>query len=313
MGSRDSVSVVSTLSCELTEGLGPDAEAVDFLGATYEMLRAVLPCDAVWYSRLDFSAAHAESFGDVASPECAERVASVLRTGHQVQDYFDRPPEPPGGPGGPGPDGFGAPGPVVVVPPHLLDITRWILEASATLAGLLPVGGSGAHLAVTTHDHAAHRARRGTGWALVRSDDPFSPAEIDLAVTLQPVLSLLERAYTKPSCSLGRVAVSRSAAEVDAPQATPVGRPVAPVPAPVGTARALGGGDLDPVADAFRLTSRELEVLRLLCRGLTAQHIGHVLRISPRTVHKHLQNAYAKLGIHDRLQVADHVRRLGLG
>lgn len=52
------------------------------------------------------------------------------------------------------------------------------------------------------------------------------------------------------------------------------------------------------------LTAREGQVIDLLTTGLTAAAIGHVLGISQRTVSKHIQNAYIKLGIHDRLLVA---------
>lgn len=40
--------------------------------------------------------------------------------------------------------------------------------------------------------------------------------------------------------------------------------------------------------------------------------IGTVRRISGRTVRKHLQNAYAKLGCHDRMMAVDRARALGI-
>lgn len=49
-----------------------------------------------------------------------------------------------------------------------------------------------------------------------------------------------------------------------------------------------------------RLTARESEVLGLLPSGMTAQQMGWVLRISPRTVHKHIEHLYEKLGVRDR-------------
>jgi DNA-binding CsgD family transcriptional regulator len=49
------------------------------------------------------------------------------------------------------------------------------------------------------------------------------------------------------------------------------------------------------------VTGRELEVLRLIAAGLTATAVARRCQISARTVHKHLENAYAKLGCHDRL------------
>jgi DNA-binding NarL/FixJ family response regulator len=55
--------------------------------------------------------------------------------------------------------------------------------------------------------------------------------------------------------------------------------------------------------DALRslgLTKREGEVLDLVARGQTDQQIAHELVISPRTVQKHLQHIYEKLGVPSR-------------
>ena len=60
------------------------------------------------------------------------------------------------------------------------------------------------------------------------------------------------------------------------------------------------------------LTEREVEVLRLMAEGLLARTIALRLRISPRTVHKHLGNIYRKLGAHDRLVAVRRAERLGL-
>ena len=48
------------------------------------------------------------------------------------------------------------------------------------------------------------------------------------------------------------------------------------------------------------LTNREHEVLRWLGKGKTDKDIGGILGISPRTVHKHLQRVYEKLGVENR-------------
>ncbi len=70
--------------------------------------------------------------------------------------------------------------------------------------------------------------------------------------------------------------------------------------------QAEGRASTARVRDAFQnsdlgLTQRECEVAHLMARGLTAYSIGRALGISERTVHKHLQNAYRKLGVNDRL------------
>ncbi len=55
------------------------------------------------------------------------------------------------------------------------------------------------------------------------------------------------------------------------------------------------------VADEARLTSRQVVVLSLVAQGLTSRAIGFRLHISPRTVERHLQNIYARLGVSDRV------------
>jgi DNA-binding CsgD family transcriptional regulator len=59
------------------------------------------------------------------------------------------------------------------------------------------------------------------------------------------------------------------------------------------------------------LTGREQEVVRWLAAGKTDRDIGDILGISPRTVHKHLQRIYEKLGVETR--TAAVVRAMGLG
>ncbi|PNE41448.1 helix-turn-helix transcriptional regulator [Streptomyces noursei] len=53
------------------------------------------------------------------------------------------------------------------------------------------------------------------------------------------------------------------------------------------------------------VTRRESAVLRLLADGLTNQQIAHRLAISPRTVDKHLEHAYAKLQVGGRVAAAN--------
>jgi DNA-binding CsgD family transcriptional regulator len=52
------------------------------------------------------------------------------------------------------------------------------------------------------------------------------------------------------------------------------------------------------------LTQREREVLSLVARGWTSDHIGSVLGITERTVRKHLSNANEKLGVSSRAAAA---------
>lgn len=48
------------------------------------------------------------------------------------------------------------------------------------------------------------------------------------------------------------------------------------------------------------LTRREVEVLRWVTDGKTNTEIGQILGVSPRTVQKHLQHIFEKLGVSTR-------------
>jgi DNA-binding NarL/FixJ family response regulator len=65
-------------------------------------------------------------------------------------------------------------------------------------------------------------------------------------------------------------------------------------------------------ADRAGLTSREQDVLRLLADGKTNQEIGKSLGISIKTVEKHLEGVYTKLGVASRVEAAVHAVREGL-
>lgn len=74
---------------------------------------------------------------------------------------------------------------------------------------------------------------------------------------------------------------------------------------------AVGMGVPEP-EDAPVLTPRERVVLELLAGGSTAQGVAARLAISPRTVHKHQEHLYRKLGACDRLSAVLAAQRLGL-
>jgi DNA-binding NarL/FixJ family response regulator len=50
------------------------------------------------------------------------------------------------------------------------------------------------------------------------------------------------------------------------------------------------------------LTDREIEILKLVARGLTNREISQYLSISESTVENHIHNIYTKLGISNRAQ-----------
>jgi DNA-binding NarL/FixJ family response regulator len=48
------------------------------------------------------------------------------------------------------------------------------------------------------------------------------------------------------------------------------------------------------------LTEREVEVLRMICRGGTKKQVASVLSISPNTVDHHIRHIYDKAGVQSR-------------
>jgi DNA-binding NarL/FixJ family response regulator len=64
----------------------------------------------------------------------------------------------------------------------------------------------------------------------------------------------------------------------------------------------LGGASQAP--EPTQLTSREREIVELVCEGLTNAQIAHRLRVSDNTVKFHLQNLYLKLGVRNRTEAA---------
>ena len=65
------------------------------------------------------------------------------------------------------------------------------------------------------------------------------------------------------------------------------------------------GNDLPAeFSSEFGLTTREREVLSWLSKGKTNRDIAQILGLSPRTVDKHLEQIYAKLGVENRTAAA---------
>ncbi len=81
------------------------------------------------------------------------------------------------------------------------------------------------------------------------------------------------------------------------------------------SSRGLTLTQLDPMADESRpraaeLTPRETDVLEWVAKGKTNRDIGDILGMSPRTVNKHLEHIYAKLGVETRTAAVAQFDRL---
>jgi DNA-binding NarL/FixJ family response regulator len=69
-------------------------------------------------------------------------------------------------------------------------------------------------------------------------------------------------------------------------------------------ARLAEEGQDESLRRQFGLTQRESEVLLWIARGKSNRDIGEILGLSPRTVNKHLEQVYAKLGVENRASAA---------
>ena len=82
-----------------------------------------------------------------------------------------------------------------------------------------------------------------------------------------------------------------------------------PLAAQVADLTRRAGTDVD--ADDPGLTSRELEVLRLVAAGQSNREIAAALVISPKTASVHVSNILAKLGAATRTEAAVKAHELG--
>jgi DNA-binding CsgD family transcriptional regulator len=112
---------------------------------------------------------------------------------------------------------------------------------------------------------------------VIGREDPFTAEEMAAARRLQPLFVGLDRQIT----AFGRWSTHCGSVAAD-------------------------------VAASIQLTPRELAVLQLLGGGLTATAIAHRLGIAERTVQKHLQRCYAKLGVADRLAAVQRAQAIGV-
>ncbi|WP_131113576.1 response regulator transcription factor [Lichenihabitans psoromatis] len=74
-----------------------------------------------------------------------------------------------------------------------------------------------------------------------------------------------------------------------------------------------GRNDEDALRRRFSLTAREAEVLLWIARGKSNRDIADILALSPRTVNKHLEGIYTKLGVENRASAAVLANRVWSG
>lgn len=120
------------------------------------------------------------------------------------------------------------------------------------------------------------------GLSVQLADGDFSDRDVAVATRLQPLLIAADR-------HLGHL--DRWRATVGSPQRS---------------------DSAAAAVTSLRITPRELVVLTTLAEGLTAAGIARRLNISVRTVDKHQENLYRKLGAVDRLGAVLRAQSLGV-
>ncbi|HEV7657317.1 MAG TPA: response regulator transcription factor [Mycobacteriales bacterium] len=78
----------------------------------------------------------------------------------------------------------------------------------------------------------------------------------------------------------------------------------------LGEFRRLSAGPADDGVP--KLTEREVEVLRLVAKGLSARQVAGRLVLSHRTVQNHVQNTLRKLQLHNRVELTRYAIEQGL-
>ena len=59
------------------------------------------------------------------------------------------------------------------------------------------------------------------------------------------------------------------------------------------------------------LTSRQTEILKRVCQGLTEKEIAYQLNLSPNTVHVHINNIMNKVQIHNKAGLIKYAIKMG--
>ena len=67
------------------------------------------------------------------------------------------------------------------------------------------------------------------------------------------------------------------------------------------------GAAIEALSLQFRLTAREAEVLYWVAQGKTNRDIGDILGTRPKTITKHLEHVFEKLGVETRTAAAARV------
>jgi len=156
--------------------------------------------------------------------------------------------------------------------------------------------------AAATYAHAV--AELGDREAAAKLIPVLEPFRGQLATTSISIWGLVGHALGRLELLLGEVDTGRASlrrAIVDyTKMAAPIWAAQAERDLEAAAEAPATGSALDSRIEALGLTSRQAEVIRLIARGRSNREVADELRISPRTVKRHLENVYDRTGARSR-------------
>lgn len=148
--------------------------------------------------------------------------------------------------------------------------------------------------------------------AVVGRERPRAVLVIAQLPRLGPAALALQIRRRHPSSNVVVLGEARSTNALVLPIDAPGDAVVSALTSPPPAATAEPIGRPAGVALLRSLTSRERLILKLLAEGVNVREIASRLGVSQHTVRTHMQNLYAKLGAHSRLDVVRFAAEHGL-
>jgi DNA-binding NarL/FixJ family response regulator len=142
----------------------------------------------------------------------------------------------------------------------------------------------------------------------VDAHQAVAAAHTDARLRIARATSLLRMSLMEPERFTYFEAVTRALAELEEvpPIAVLMREKVVEVEVEVAVPRSV------KMRRSKDLSDREMQIVGLICDGLTNDEIGDVLGVSPNTVKSHVSHVLAKLNCASRAELAVHALRNGI-
>jgi DNA-binding NarL/FixJ family response regulator len=199
-------------------------------------------------------------------------------------------------------EGLAAGGVDYVTKPLVVD--ELLARIRVHLANARAAAGSRAALDATGRFLLATDSRGRIQWCTPKARELLTelfPGNQDAGGSLPPaVLAQIIRLRAEGSAEAARLRVEARGRKVDISVMSPIG----PDELLFRLTELSTTPDEQQLQRTLALTSRESEVLLWISRGKANREIGEILAISPRTVNKHLEQIFVKLGVENRASAA---------